>query len=130
MLQIADRPSCLTYCCITLNVAAVSAAGASSARRGLTCSASSPEGQTRVAYLKKAGLAVAASAVASAVVPVVALAEEAKDEVKVGEEVTTQTGLKYVVTVAGKGAKPNAGNTIKAHYTGELYGYRLDLELL
>lgn len=37
---------------------------------------------------------------------------------KVGEEVTTDTGLKYTVTAAGKGAKPAPGNMIKAHYTG------------
>ena len=43
---------------------------------------------------------------------------------KIGEEVTTGSGLKYVVTVAGKGTKPTAGQTIKAHYTGQWHcGY-------
>lgn len=76
-----------------------------------------------MAYLKAVGLATAAT-VATVVAPSIALAEgtpagEEEPEVKIGEEVTTGSGLKYVVTVAGKGAKPAAGNTIKAHYTGQ-----------
>lgn len=107
----------------TSSLVAASTAGTSAARRALTCSASSSEGQTRVAYLKAVGLATAAT-VATVVAPSIALAEgtpagEEEPEVKIGEEVTTGSGLKYVVTVAGKGAKPAAGNTIKAHYTGQ-----------
>lgn len=57
---------------------------------------------------------------ASAASPAIAVAEEGggEEEVQVGKEVTTGSGLKYVVTVAGKGAKPNPGDSIKAHYTG------------
>lgn len=106
----------------TLYLVAASTAGASTARRALTCSASCSEGQTRVSYLKAVGLATAAT-VATVVAPSIALAEGTpageEPEVKIGEEVTTGSGLKYVVTVAGKGAKPAAGNTIKAHYTGQ-----------
>lgn len=102
---------------------AASIAGTSAARKVLTCSAASKEGQqSRASYLKAVGLATAAT-VASVAAPSIVLAEgapaEVVDEVKIGEEVTTGTGLKYVVTVAGKGAKPVAGQTIKAHYTGQ-----------
>lgn len=105
---------------------AASTAGASAARRVLTCSASSTDGQTRASYLKAIGLATAAT-VATVAAPSIALAEgtpaDGEPEVKIGEEVTTDSGLKYVVTVAGKGTKPTAGNTIKAHYTGQcLFG--------
>jgi FKBP-type peptidyl-prolyl cis-trans isomerase FkpA len=34
--------------------------------------------------------------------------------------VTTASGLQYQVVSAGKGAKPNAENTVKVHYTGTL----------
>ncbi len=70
-----------------------------------------------MAFLNRAGLAAVATVAAVTSTPLVANAEE-DDGVKVGEEVTTDSGLKYTVTVAGKGAKPNAGNTVKAHYTG------------
>ena len=83
-------------------------------RQVVTCSTSPQTGKTRATFLERAGLMTAA---AIAIAPVVTLA--ADGEVKVGEEVTTASGLKYVVTAAGKGAKPNAGNTIKAHYTGK-----------
>lgn len=70
-----------------------------------------------MAFLNRAGLAAVATVAAVTSTPMVANAEE-DDGVKVGEEVTTDSGLKYTVTVAGKGAKPSPGNTIKAHYTG------------
>lgn len=97
---------------------AASIAGGFAARQVVSCSAASS--QSRVAFLVQAGL-VAGAAVASAASPVIALAEGdgEEEEVQVGKEVTTGSGLKYVVTVAGKGAKPNPGDTIKAHYTGE-----------
>ncbi len=34
--------------------------------------------------------------------------------------VTTASGLKYVDGLAGKGASPTAGKTVKVHYTGTL----------
>ena len=70
-----------------------------------------------MAFLNRAGVAAVATVAAVTSSPLVANAEE-EDGVKVGEEVTTDSGLKYTVTVAGKGAKPNAGNMVKAHYTG------------
>eukprot|EP00904_Undaria_pinnatifida_P009345 jgi/Undpi1/5540/HiC_scaffold_2.g00817.m1 len=111
-------------------VSRASTAGTSAARRVLTCSASSTGGQqSRASYLKTVGLATAAT-VASVAAPSIVLAEGTSaggdDEVKIGEEVTTGSGLKYVVTVAGKGTKPTAGQTIKAHYTGWLNGFGED----
>lgn len=71
-----------------------------------------------MAFLNRAGLAAAATVVAVTSTPMVANAMDEDDGVKVGEEVTTDSGLKYTVTVAGKGAKPSPGNMVKAHYTG------------
>lgn len=84
-----------------------------------TSSSSQGGGQhSRVAFLNRAGLAAATTVAAVTASPILARAEE-DDEVKVGEEVTTDSGLKYTVTVAGKGSKPSPGNTVKAHYTGK-----------
>lgn len=88
-------------------------AGFSAGRQTITCAASTPGGHTRVAFLESAGLTAAATI---AMAPAVTLADDGV--VNPGEEVTTDSGLKYVVTAVGKGAKPNTGNTIKAHYTG------------
>lgn len=106
----------------------VFSAGRSSSRKVITCSASSSSSQggvqhNRMAFLNRAGLAAVATVAAVTSTPVVVNAEEDDDGVKVGEEVTTDSGLKYTVTVAGKGAKPAAGNMVKAHYTGWLKGF-------
>jgi FKBP-type peptidyl-prolyl cis-trans isomerase len=39
---------------------------------------------------------------------------------KIGAEVTTPTGLKYVDEVIGTGEKPRLGRTVVVHYTGTL----------
>jgi|WetSurMetagenome_2_1015567.scaffolds.fasta_scaffold00025_35 FKBP-type peptidyl-prolyl cis-trans isomerase len=36
------------------------------------------------------------------------------------DTVTTPSGLKYVITKAGNGVKPKAGQMVKVHYTGKL----------
>lgn len=41
-------------------------------------------------------------------------------DVKVGETVTTATGLIYVAHVIGDGAAPTAGKQVTVHYTGTL----------
>lgn len=106
----------VTTACSHIAVPSI-AAGASSARQVVACAAKASEGESRVVFLKKAGLATAAVIAAA---PTVVLAEEDGEERKVGDEVTTDSGLHFVVTAVGKGAKPSPGNTIKAHYTGEL----------
>ncbi|CAN0060116.1 unnamed protein product, partial [Ectocarpus sp. 8 AP-2014] len=106
------------------------AAAGSSSREVVSCSASTSSSSSsqgggqhsRVAFLHKAGLATATTVAAVTGSPLLARAEE-EDEVKVGEEVTTDSGLKYTVTVAGKGSKPSPGNMVKAHYTGWLNAF-------
>ncbi|CAM9325925.1 unnamed protein product [Ectocarpus sp. 6 AP-2014] len=106
------------------------AAAGSSSREVVSCSASTSSSSSsqgggqhsRVAFLNKAGLAAATTVAAVTGSPLLARAEE-EDEVKVGEEVTTDSGLKYTVTVAGKGSKPSPGNMVKAHYTGWLNAF-------
>jgi len=41
-------------------------------------------------------------------------------ETKVNKMVTTDSGLKYVDLVVGKGASPTRGRQVKVHYTGTL----------
>ena len=43
-----------------------------------------------------------------------------KSEPVLGEEVTTESGLKYIDTVLGTGEIPKAGDKVKVHYTGTL----------
>ncbi len=42
------------------------------------------------------------------------------DEAAVGQEITTESGLKYTDQVLGSGPTPEAGQTIAVHYTGRL----------
>lgn len=46
--------------------------------------------------------------------------EEATMELKVGEEVTTESGLKYEVLTLGTGEKPTASDKVEVHYHGTL----------
>jgi len=39
---------------------------------------------------------------------------------RVGEEVTTSSGLKYIDEVAGSGESPTTGQSVTVHYTGTL----------
>jgi len=41
-------------------------------------------------------------------------------ETKVNKMMTTDSGLKYVDVVVGKGASPTSGKQVKVHYTGTL----------
>jgi FKBP-type peptidyl-prolyl cis-trans isomerase len=47
-------------------------------------------------------------------------AELATTAAKGPDTVTTPTGLKYIVTKTGNGAKPAIGQLVKVHYTGKL----------
>ena len=42
------------------------------------------------------------------------------NEPVVGDEVSTDSGLKYIVEVFGTGELPKAGDKVKVHYTGTL----------
>jgi peptidylprolyl isomerase len=46
-------------------------------------------------------------------------------KLKVGEEVTTQSGLKIKLTAAGKGKNINKGDKVKIHYVGTLVDGRV-----
>ncbi|UCD36839.1 MAG: FKBP-type peptidyl-prolyl cis-trans isomerase [Fidelibacterota bacterium] len=46
--------------------------------------------------------------------------ETAKVEEMINQEITTESGLKYVDQVIGTGPMPTAGQTISVHYTGTL----------
>lgn len=91
-------------------------------REVVRCSASSPESQNRLSFLQKSGAAgvVAVTAAVSFGSPLLAVAAEEKVELKVGQEYTSDSGLKYIVTKIGTGAQPNPGDFVKAHYTGRL----------
>ncbi len=49
-----------------------------------------------------------------------AVQEEAVMELKVGEEVTTESGLKYEVITLGTGEKPGESDKVEVHYHGTL----------
>ena len=46
--------------------------------------------------------------------------EEAVMELKIGEEVTTESGLKYEAITLGTGEKPSASDKVEVHYHGTL----------
>ena len=66
---------------------------------------------------RRAFVGTAAAMGVAAAAPSPVLAEEYDDFV------TTESGLKYKVTKEGTGAIPQAGQTVKAHYTGWLEGF-------
>jgi peptidylprolyl isomerase len=47
-------------------------------------------------------------------------APDAPQTAKVGQKMTTPSGLEYVDEVIGKGAKPTAGEHVTVHYVGTL----------
>ena len=49
--------------------------------------------------------------------------KEATMEYKIGEEVTTESGLKYEVIKLGDGAKPGESDKVEVHYHGTLRWY-------
>lgn len=65
-------------------------------------------------------LAKSAAATASIALPKVAMADDADPY---ADYITTESGMKYLVTKEGDGAIPQAGQLVKAHYTGWLDGF-------
>ncbi|CAM9542207.1 unnamed protein product, partial [Choristocarpus tenellus] len=69
---------------------------------------------------------IASTAIALTISAPAALADDEVTKVEekvVDKEYTTDSELKYTIKVLGSGAKPKAGDTIKAHYTGWLNGF-------
>ena len=64
-----------------------------------------------------AATAASAAAVTGGVLPAFA------DDGDYADFETTESGLKYKITKEGTGAIPEAGQTVKAHYTGWLDGF-------
>eukprot|EP00574_Skeletonema_japonicum_P004339 CAMPEP_0201714052 /NCGR_PEP_ID=MMETSP0593-20130828/672_1 /ASSEMBLY_ACC=CAM_ASM_000672 /TAXON_ID=267983 /ORGANISM="Skeletonema japonicum, Strain CCMP2506" /LENGTH=189 /DNA_ID=CAMNT_0048203277 /DNA_START=74 /DNA_END=643 /DNA_ORIENTATION=- len=62
----------------------------------------------------------ATAAVVSSTLPKAAFADDADPY---ADYITTESGMKYLVTKEGDGAIPSAGQTVKAHYTGWLDGF-------
>eukprot|EP00571_Detonula_confervacea_P009982 CAMPEP_0172305046 /NCGR_PEP_ID=MMETSP1058-20130122/6372_1 /TAXON_ID=83371 /ORGANISM="Detonula confervacea, Strain CCMP 353" /LENGTH=183 /DNA_ID=CAMNT_0013016493 /DNA_START=27 /DNA_END=578 /DNA_ORIENTATION=- len=65
-------------------------------------------------------LAKSSAVMASAALPKIALADDADPY---ADYLTTESGMKYLVTKEGDGGIPSAGQTVKAHYTGWLDGF-------
>lgn len=72
---------------------------------------------SRKDFLEKS--AIAAFGIASAI-PRAGASNAADDE---SDYITTESGLKYIVTKEGTGAIPVTGANVKAHYTGWLDGF-------
>ncbi|HMD68807.1 MAG TPA: FKBP-type peptidyl-prolyl cis-trans isomerase [Chitinivibrionales bacterium] len=87
---------------LTIALAALVFAGCSSGKKQQAQPSSPPQ---------------AASVQQTAAAPV---AESSKAAAKVSDTVTTSSGLKYIITKQGSGAKPAAGQMAKVNYTGKL----------
>lgn len=94
--------------------------GAASAFSMSMSSSSSVQTSDRRAFLGKSAAAVVASTgLSSLSQPKAAFA----DDDLYADFVTTESGLKYKVLKEGTGAIPEAGQNVKAHYTGWLDGF-------
>mmetsp|Transcript_6120 Transcript_6120/g.7920 ORF Transcript_6120/g.7920 Transcript_6120/m.7920 type:complete len:183 (+) Transcript_6120:125-673(+) len=74
----------------------------------------------RAFFNQVSAVTLSTAAAWSGLAPLVARAEEAD------EWITSESGLKYKVTKEGTGGIPEAGQTVKAHYTGWLDGFDSD----
>mmetsp|Transcript_201 Transcript_201/g.249 ORF Transcript_201/g.249 Transcript_201/m.249 type:complete len:185 (+) Transcript_201:103-657(+) len=92
--------------------------GAASAFSMSMSSSSSVQTSDRRAFLSKSAAAVVASGL-SVSQPNAAFA----DEDLYADFITTESGMKYKVIKEGTGAIPEAGQNVKAHYTGWLEGF-------
>jgi len=74
---------------------------------------------TRRDFLAKSA---ATAAVAASTLPKAAFADDDAAD-PYADYITTESGMKYLVTKEGDGAIPSGGQTVKAHYTGWLDGF-------
>mmetsp|Transcript_13290 Transcript_13290/g.26467 ORF Transcript_13290/g.26467 Transcript_13290/m.26467 type:complete len:189 (-) Transcript_13290:302-868(-) len=65
---------------------------------------------------------IAAATTASLSLPKPSLADDDASD-PYSDYITTESGMKYLITKEGDGAIPAAGQTVKAHYTGWLDGF-------
>ena len=70
----------------------------------------------------------AAILLSSVGLPKIAIADDGDDAPAAANDeyadyITTDSGMKYLVTKEGDGAVPTSGQTVKAHYTGWLDGF-------
>ena len=75
---------------------------------------------TRRDFLAKS--AATAAVAASTALPKAAFADDDAAD-PYADYITTESGMKYLVTKEGDGAIPSGGQTVKAHYTGWLDGF-------
>lgn len=69
-----------------------------------------------------------AAILSSVGLPKIAIADDGDDAPAAANDeyadyITTDSGMKYLVTKEGDGAVPTSGQTVKAHYTGWLDGF-------
>eukprot|EP00533_Pseudo-nitzschia_delicatissima_P007436 CAMPEP_0116103032 /NCGR_PEP_ID=MMETSP0327-20121206/13668_1 /TAXON_ID=44447 /ORGANISM="Pseudo-nitzschia delicatissima, Strain B596" /LENGTH=187 /DNA_ID=CAMNT_0003595115 /DNA_START=83 /DNA_END=646 /DNA_ORIENTATION=+ len=95
----------------------------SAASFSMSMSSSSPT--DRRSFVRTAGATAIVAGAGSLVNPATAGAELADPttEVDTSDFITSESGLKYKVLKEGTGAIPQAGQTVKAHYTGWLDGF-------
>lgn len=65
---------------------------------------------------------IAAAAATTVSLPQPSLADEDSSD-PYADYITTESGMKYLITKEGDGAIPSTGQTVKAHYTGWLDGF-------
>ena len=82
-------------------------------------------GASRATYSKKnqsskKNAFIAAGIVAALAIAIIVFLALRGSGGRVGDEITTASGLKYVDEVVGTGANPATGKTVSVHYTGTL----------
>ena len=75
----------------------------------------------RRSFINQVSAATTTGISISGIAPQIAIADDTDDIY--ADFTTTESGLKYKVTKEGTGAVPQAGQTVKAHYTGWLDGF-------
>lgn len=106
-----------------MKLSIIAAVGVASLAGGVAAySASNP---SRRAFLQTGHTAAASAAAAASIIGGATIAPQPAlaDDSDYADFETAESGLKYKVTKEGTGAIPEAGQTVKAHYTGWLDGF-------